>query len=226
MDIHKPKGIPVNKTPRRTSGKMATLVVALLLLAVPASAAIFTQNFLQAEITAEDACFVKVAGGDTTLANSPASVVLTNTHTSSTSGLDLLQEQVQVTGYVGDRVTYTDVVQYTNTCAYDIVVELVAEADAAGNPAVDGTWGSMYAELYISNTPNAVASADLADGSWEGPIVVNAGTLGATTRIGDTGVTLSTGDFLTTAFMVEVDAGLAATPQTGVLRYTAVATTQ
>jgi hypothetical protein len=195
---------------------MATLVVALLLLAVPASAAIFTQNFLQAEITAEDACFVKVAGGDTTLANSPASVVLTNTH----------QEQVQVTGYVGDRVTYTDVVQYTNTCAYDIVVELVAEADAAGNPAVDGTWGSMYAELYISNTPNAVASADLADGSWEGPIVVNAGTLGATTRIGDTGVTLSTGDFLTTAFMVEVDAGLAATPQTGVLRYTAVATTQ
>lgn len=214
----------MDTTPRRTSGRVATLVVALLLLAVPASAAIITQNFLQAEITADAACFVKVAGGDTTIANSPAVVTLTDVNTSS-NGIILLQETVAISGYDGDRVTYTDVVQYRNDCAYDIEVELVAEAGMDGVGPIGGDWTGIYAEIYLSNDVNyLLGSTDLSDGNWDGPIVVDEGVLGTASAGGTT--TLSTGEFLTTAFMVEVAEGQDATGNTGTLRYTATATAQ
>jgi hypothetical protein len=210
---------------KRLSGKWAALIIALLLIAAPAAASVITQNFLRADVDAVAACFVKAEGPDATNFSDPmldpyADLDTTATITSA-SGVTLLQEQVTVRGYDGDRITYTDVVRYQNNCDYDIQLQLVVEDDPAGNAGLAGDWSDKSMSMYLSLV--AGAGSDFSDPlEWDGsPIVINKGD--AVPTNGATGiVTVAAGDEVQGAFEIEVDDG--ATGTTGILRYTAKAT--
>ena len=123
--------------------RSAAIIVALLMVAAPASASIIVQNFMEADITAAPPCFVKTTGDDP--ANSTqASFDATGANTIAVDGVDLLEEKISVTGMTGDRVIYTDVVRYENNCTEAIDVVLTTNA-------VSGDWSELAAEIWISN---------------------------------------------------------------------------
>ena len=81
--------------------RSAAIIVALLMVAAPASASIIVQNFMEADITAAPPCFVKTTGDDP--ANSTqASFDATGANTIAVDGVDLLEEKISVTGMTGD----------------------------------------------------------------------------------------------------------------------------
>ena len=200
---------------KRVSGKLAAVFIVTMLIAVPATATVITQNFMRADVTGAAACFVKVGGAD---AAATADVDFDNTSTivSATSGVTLLQETITVTGYAGDRVTYSDVVRYQNTCDYDINVTLRAEADPAANPDLSGTWADKYARVYVSNT--AAPSLPVGGGDWSGNYIEVSGGAIANATAGP--VLVTAGSEVQGAFLIETDNG---TATTGTLRYTAEA---
>lgn len=210
----------------RATGRVAVLVLALLMLAVPALAAVITQNFLRADVSADAACFTKVPGADSVAFNNPALdpyVEFDNTVAvaDTGSGLSLLQERLTVEGYAGDRITYTDYVHYENNCDTPLTIQLVAEADFNGDLAKEGTWADVQASIYLSVAPNGTAGTDLSLASdWDtSPIVVN-----ATAVPGSTGtVVVAPGDYVQGAIVIDADVASAGSgPYT--LRYTAQAT--
>ena len=208
----------------RASGRVAVLVVAMLMLAVPALAAVITQNFLRADVSADAACFTKVPGVDSLAFNNPAldpyiefdnSIAVVD----ASSGLSLLQERLTVEGYAGERITYTDYVHYENNCDTPLEIQLVAEPDFNGDPAKDGTWADVQAMIYISVATNGTAGTDLSGADWDAsPIVVN-----ATAVPGSTGtVTVLPGEYVQGAIVIDADVASAGSgPYT--LRYTAQA---
>ena len=208
----------------RATGRVAVLVVAMLMLAVPALAAVITQNFLRADVSADSACFTKVAGADAVAFNNPAldpyiefdnSVAVVDTG----SGLSLLQERLTVEGYAGERISYTDYVHYENNCDTPLSVQLVAEPDFNGDPAKDGSWADIQAMIYISVATDGTADTDLNGADWDSsPIVVN-----ATAVPGSTGtVTVLPGEYVQGAIVIDADVASAGSgPYT--LRYTAQA---
>ena len=208
----------------RATGRVAVLVIAMLMLAVPALAAVITQNFLRADVSADAACFTKVAGADALAFNNPALDPYiefddTATVVDASSGLSLLQERLTVEGYAGERITYTDYVHYENNCDSPLSVQLIAEPDFNGNPAKDGAWTNVQAKIYISVAADGTAGTDLNGADWDAsPIVVN-----ATAVPGSTGtVTVLPGEYVQGAIVIDVDAaGAGSGPYT--LRYTAQA---
>lgn len=208
----------------RASGRVAVLVLGLLMLAVPALAAVITQNFMRADVSADAACFTKVAGDDALAFNNPALdpyLEFDNTVAvvDGGSGLSLLQERLTVEGYAGDRITYTDYVHYENNCATPLTVTLVAEPDFNGDPAKDGSWADVQASIYLSVATNGTAGTNLSSADWDAsPIVVN-----ATATPGSTGsVTINPGEYVQGAIVIDADVASAGSgPYT--LRYTAQA---
>lgn len=208
----------------RATGRVAVIVLAFLLMAVPALAAVITQNFMRADVSADSACFTKVAGADSVAFNNPAldpyiefdnSVAIAD----AGSGLSLLQERLTVEGYAGDRITYTDYVHYENNCDTPLTIQLVAEPDFNGDPAKDGSWADVQAAIYLSVAPNGTAGTSLSGPDWDAsPIVVN-----ATAVPGSTGtVTILPGEYVQGAIVIDADVASAGSgPYT--LRYTAQA---
>ena len=206
------------------TGRVTALVVAFMMLAVPAMAAVITQNFLRADVSTDAACFIKTPGADAQTFSNPANnpyiaFDATATETDPVSGIDLLQERLTVEGYAGDRITYTDYVHYENNCDTDISLRLVAESDFAGNPAKDGTWADVQATIYLSVATGG-ANPDLSSADWDSsPIVVSAaavpGSAGA--------VIVPPGSFVQGAIVIDTDVA-AAPGGPHILRYTAEAT--
>ncbi len=206
----------------RASGRVAVLILALLMSAIPALAAVITQNFLRADVSSDAACFTKVAGADALAFNNPSldpyiefdnTVAVVDTG----SGLSLLQERLTVEGYAGERITYTDYVHYENNCDTPLAVQLVAEPDFNGAAAKAGSWADLQATIYLSVAANGAASSNLSGPDWDGsPIVVN-----ATAVPGSTGtVTILPGDYVQGAIVIDADVASAGSgPYT--LRYTA-----
>ncbi len=200
---------------KRVSGRLAAIFIVIMLIAVPATATVITQNFMRADVTGAAACFVKIAGADVA---ATADVDFDNTNTIvGASGVTFLQEAITVTGYAGDRVTYSDVVRYQNTCDYDITVTLRAEADPAGNPDLSAAgWADKYARVYISNT--AAPALPVGGGDWSVNYIEVLGGAIANATAGP--VVVSSGSEVQGAFLIETDDGSATT---GTLRYTAEA---
>lgn len=212
------------RTPLAATGRLTALAVAMLLLAVPALAAVMTQNFLRADVTADAACFTKVAGADALAFNNPALdpyIAFDDTATvvDAGSGLALLQERLTVEGYAGDRITYTDYVHYENNCDSPLTLQLVAEPDVNGDPAKEGTWAGVQAKIYVSVATNGTAGTDLSGADWDSsPIVVNAAAAPGATGT----VTVLPGEYVQGAIVIDVDVAAAGSgPYT--LRYTAQA---
>lgn len=183
--------------------RSAAIVVALLMVAAPASASIIVQNFMEAEITAAPPCFIKVAGAD---AASTLAGFDDTTNTTPVDGVDLLEEKIDLTGMEGDRVVYTDMVEYQNNCAEPIDVVLTTNT-------VSGDWADVAAEIWISNVaapanidPNLDAAGAATD--WNDTyILVPAGTA-AGAFVDSTGVvTVPAGQTVQGAFVVSTDNG-------------------
>ena len=175
----------------RMTGRLAALFIALMMIAVPAAAAVVTQNFMKGEATSSAACFTKVAGADAS--SGFLTFVGGNTVTPGAPGVDLLQETVQFDGYAGDRVIYTDAVQFANACGHDIDVLLRVEADPEGNGPIAGL-GGFHIEISLWDT-------GLAD--WDTPIVVHNGAV-ATAVSGS--VTIADGTSVPMRISVDTDA--------------------
>ncbi len=203
-------------TKRRITARVAAVLVAVLMITVPAAATVITENFMRGDVAGSAACFTTVAGPDAA-ATADADVDLTTTIISATTGVTLLQETITVSGYAGDRVTYTDVVRYQNNCDYDITLTLVAEDDPAGGTALSGTWADKYAAVYLSTTAGAGAPVGVAP-DWSATFIEVSGA--ALTSVTAGPVTVTAGSEVQSAFVIETDSG---TATTGTLRYTAQA---
>lgn len=217
----------------RISRRSALLASAFMVFATPAFASLVVQNYMQADITVADACFVKVAGDDiasyaaTANPDDPLSTFsATLTDTITVDGTDLLEEQLTIRGMRGDRVTYTDVVRYQNNCNVALDVTLVASTATA-----TGDWADRSARIYISEASHAIGTPDAtftgfpgaASSGWNAtPIVVEDG--GAIPALNaQTGtVTVDPGDEIYGA--ISVAAGVAATTTgTGTVNWVAQA---
>ena len=138
------------KMTRRT----AAIIVALMMIAVPAAAAVVTQNFMAADLDLNAACFTKTAGSD--VLNTSNYVAFDGAQTINGGGVSLLQETVSLEGFAGDRLIYSDAVHINNTCGHTLQVTLIGENDAFGGPVLepsvpDPVWQDLDVAIYMSN---------------------------------------------------------------------------
>lgn len=204
----------MNGSKRRVSARLAALFIVLMMIAVPAAATAITQNFMRADVVAGAACFVKLPGADAALPDVTFDATPTIT---SGNGVTLLQERLTVTGYAGDRVTYTDVARYRNNCTYNLDVSLRAEADPEGNPALEFDWADKYAALYLGALA-APQTDPLIPPAWSPNFIEVQGA--AITNFTAGSVTLTPGTEVQLAVVVETDA---VPVGDGTLRFTAEA---
>ena len=139
-----------NGMTRRT----AVVLVMLMMIAVPATAAVITQNFMRADVSLNAACFTKTAGAD---AGSDFTTFTENATVDARNGATLLQERTELMGFKGDRMIYSDAVHFNNSCAHTIQVSLVSQNDPNGDPALDpaavagSVWDDVAIKIYLSN---------------------------------------------------------------------------
>ncbi|MEM7093191.1 MAG: hypothetical protein AAF567_09335 [Actinomycetota bacterium] len=129
--------------------RSAAIVVALLMIAAPAGASVIVQNYMEAEVSAVAPCFAKTVGADPDPVGTPGALITYDGtgNTTTVDGVDLIEERITLTGMVGDRVIYTDVVNYVNNCTDPITVQLTSTG-------VSGDWSDFSAEIWISNVAN------------------------------------------------------------------------
>ena len=96
----------------RMTRRGAGILIALMLVAVPAAAAVVTQNFETATVEINGPCFLVEEGSDTL---SATGFVDFTSATVSTGSVDLSQESITVTGNGGNRMIYSEVAIYNNT---------------------------------------------------------------------------------------------------------------
>ncbi len=204
--------------------RWAGILIAMMMIAVPASAAVITQNFMRADVTVDGACFTKTAGAD----DSSTSGFLTfnggATIQDSSGTVQLIQETMSVRGFAGDRLIYTSAVLFNNDCPEDIAVTFVSETDPAGGLAVDPAvvagvfWDDVDITLYLAlnGSPSGVPGVS---GDWQAMLRILGGTV--TDQL-DT-VTIPDGATRTMAVVIDTDDGVDTTA-TGTLRWTAQAT--
>ncbi len=200
----------------RISRRSALLASAAMVFATPAFASLVVQNFMEADIVTGDACFVKVAGDDIGSYNAadpddPNATFDGLSNTIAVDGANLLEEKLTIRGMVGDRVTYTDVVRYQNTCNVPLDVTLVASANATGD------WTDRSARIYISDLSSPIAGPEVvfpgfpgtAGSGWNlNPIVVDANTGVINPLNSQTGtVTVSPGDEIFGAISISAGIG-------------------
>lgn len=212
---------------RKKQARRGSLVmVATLMFASPAMASLIVQNYMEADVTVADACFTKVAGQDPvsytgTDADDPLASFDGVNNTVLVSGVNLLEEKLTIRGMKGDRVTYTDVVRYKNTCDVDLDVVLIAD----GSTAV-GDWTERSARIYISTVAAPAAlPGDLTSTDWNSqPIIVTAGSGAITAPNNRTGsVTIAAGGEVRGAVVVAAG-NTATTTGVGTVNWIATAT--
>jgi hypothetical protein len=140
----------------RMTRRGAGMLIALMLIAVPAAAAVMTQTFVKATASLEDTCFDLEAGNDAT--RFPGLVTFDAGPTIQAAGgnADLVAAEVTVKGQVGDRVVYSDVAFFTNDCG-SVTLRLLSASDPAGGdelePAVGSgsIWEDVDIYVYVQN---------------------------------------------------------------------------
>jgi hypothetical protein len=158
----------------RMTRRGAGMLIALMLIAVPAAAAVMTQTFVKATASLDDTCFDLEAGSDVT--SFPGLVTFDPGPTIQAAGgnADLVAAEVTVKGQVGDRVIYTDVAFFSNDCG-TVTLRLLSASDPAGGdelePAVGpGTiWEDVDIYVYVENTSTPSATSNPVDdpSEWE-----------------------------------------------------------
>ena len=204
--------------------RWAGILIAMMMIAVPASAAVITQNFMRADVSVNAACFTKIAGSDVSSGSGFITFNGGATISDPTGTVDLIQETMSVQGFAGDRLIYSDAVQFNNDCPDDIQVTFVSENDPANDPAVDPAFGpgTIWADIDISLYMATVQSPTGTPGSsvdWQIMMRVSGGTV--TDQIAT--VTIPDGSDRAMAVVVDTDDGVSTTT-TGTLRWTAQAT--
>ena len=151
------------------------MLIALMLIAVPAAAAVMTQNFQSATIEINGPCFTVTAGNDA----SNATDFVDFTSATVTSGtVDLLQESLTVTGHAGNRAVYSEVAIFDNGCLTGATVDFIPATDPGGAAAfvpalTDPIWDEFNISFYLANT--ATPGDVLTSGDWDEVLSVTAG---------------------------------------------------
>ena len=204
--------------------RWAGVLIAMMMIAVPASAAVITQNFMRADVSVNAACFTKTAGADATSGSGFHTFNGGATITDRSGTVDLIQETMSVQGFAGDRLIYSDAVQFNNDCPDDIALTFLSENDPAGGLAVDPAFvpGEFWADIDIALYIATVASPTTNPGSggeWQVMMRVNGGAV--TDQISS--VNIPAGASRPMAVVLDTDDGVTTT-DTGTLRWTAQAT--
>lgn len=204
--------------------RWAGILIAMMMIAVPASAAVITQNFMRADLSVNAACFTKTAGAD---ASSGSGFLTFNggaTIQDPSGTVDLIQETMSVQGFAGDRLIYSDAAHFNNNCPSGIAVTFVSENDPAGGLAVDPAyvagnfWDDIDVSIYMA-TVAAPAGTPGSSGDWQLMMTVSQGTV--TDQIAS--VSIPNGATRNMAVVIDTDDGVTVTA-TGTLRWTAQAT--
>ncbi len=204
--------------------RWAGILVAMMMIAVPASAAVITQNFMRADVTVDGACFTKTAGTDT---GSASGFLVFNggaTISDPSGTVQLFQETMSVRGFAGDRLIYTNAVLFNNQCPSDIAVTFVSETDPAGGLALDPAfapgefWTDVDITLYLASTASPTGTPGVS-GDWEVMMRVAGGLV--TDQLNT--VTIPDGTSRPMAVVVDTDDGVDESA-TGTMRWTAQAT--
>lgn len=194
---------------------LAALLV--LLVAVPVAADVGVQNFMRAEVTSAEPCFVTTAGPDALAGN--GFLTFDSTPTVDENGVDLVQELLQLTAFAGDRLFYTEALIITNTCGTDLSVQFLNADDPAGNPALEpatgAPWDGIHMRFYLED-PAGVGVTGLT-GTYATMLEALAGTVTTTGS-----VVIPAGQSRNLAVTIDTD-GAMAPALTGVLRWVAVA---
>jgi hypothetical protein len=204
--------------------RWAGILIAMMMIAVPASAAVITQNFMRADVSVNAACFTKTAGDDVSSGSGFMTFAGGATIQDSSGTVDLIQETMSVQGFAGDRLIYSDAVRFNNNCPDTIALAFVSEIDPAGNIAVDpafvpgGFWADVDIALYIATVASPTGTPG-ASADWQVMMRVNGGTV--TDQIST--VNIPNGATRSMAVVLDTDDGVTTTA-TGTLRWTAQAT--
>lgn len=204
--------------------RWAGILIAMMMIAVPAAAAVITQNFMRSDVSVNAACFTKTAGGDVSGSSGFITFNGGATINDPSGTVDLIQETMTVQGFAGDRLLYTDAVDFNNTCAGSVAVTFLSENDPAGGLAVDpafeagGFWADVDITLYLANTATPSGNPGTS-GDWALMMRVAGGTV--TDQIAS--VSIPAGATRSMAVVIDTDDGVTVT-DTGTLRWTAQAT--
>jgi hypothetical protein len=209
----------------RMTRRGAGLLIALMLIAIPAAAAVMTQNFMRADITLNDACFVKEAGSDAAGASGFVSFDGSQTIVASGGTVDLLQEEVSVSGFAGDRLIYTDTARFVNNCTSSVSLRLISASDPAAGPAVDpavvagSIWESMDVYVYVATAATPAGDPSATNPDWALQFSVVAGVVSPQVNA----VTIPNAGSRRLAFVIDTDSAWTGA-ESGTLRWTATAT--
>lgn len=204
--------------------RWAGILIAMMMIAVPATAAVITQNFMRADVSINAACFTKTAGSDVGSASGFITFNASATINDPSGTVDLIQETMTVNGFAGDRLLYTNAVDFNNACVGPINVTFVSENDPAGGLAVDpaflpgGFWTDVDVAFYIANVASPAGNPGTS-GDWTKIMTVAGGTV--TDQIAT--VAIPAGATRSLAVMVDTDDGVTTTAS-GTLRWTTQAT--
>lgn len=203
--------------------RWAGILVAMMMIAVPAAAAVITQNFMRADVSVNAACFTKAAGTD---ANSGSGFLVFNggaTISDPSGTVDLIQETMTVQGFAGDRLIYSDAVVFSNGCNGQIDVALISENAPNNALAVEpayvsgGFWDDVDIFMYLANTASPSGLPGVS-GDWTLVMRVTNGSVDDNLA----SVTIPASSNRRMAVVVDTDDGVLAT-DTGILRWTAQA---
>lgn len=203
--------------------RWAGILVAMMMIAVPAAAAVITQNFMRADVTVNAACFTKTAGADASSASGFLVFDGTTTITDPSGTVQLIQETMTVQGFAGDRMIYTDAVSFNNTCTGQMNVALISETPPDNELAVDpayvagGFWDDVDIFMYLANVTSPTGLPG-SSGDWTLVMRVRAGSVEDNLN----SVAIPQGASRSMAVVVDTDDGVAATAS-GTLRWTAQA---
>lgn len=203
--------------------RWAGILVAMMMITVPAAAAVITQNFMRADVSVNAACFTKTAGTDVATGSAFIEFNDASTITDPSGFVQLIQETLTVNGFAGDRVIYSDAVRFNNNCTGQIEVALISENAPNNGLAVEpayvsgGFWDDVDVYMYLANN-GAPAGLPGISGDWSLVMRVSQGTV--TDDINR--VVIPENSTRRMAVVLDTDDGVDATA-TGSLRWTAQA---
>jgi hypothetical protein len=209
-----------NRMTRRT----AVVLVVLMMIAVPATAAVITQNFMRADVSLQAACFTKTAGADAL--GSSGFVTFTESATvNAGGGVTLLQERTDLQGFRGDRMIYSDAVRFENTCGHAIQVSLVSQNDPDNDPALEppavsgSVWDFVNIKLYLSDIVGDPGIPTDSNANWELMLTIeNGGTVAS-----GGAVTIPNAQDRRLAFVIDTQHDVVLPTDVATLRWTAQA---
>ncbi|MGA9595864.1 MAG: hypothetical protein WBV06_06890 [Acidimicrobiia bacterium] len=204
--------------------RWAGVLIAMMMIAVPASASVITQNFMAADASVNAACFTKTAGADASSGSGFLAFDGGATIQDVSGTVDLIQETMSINGFAGDRLIYSDAVHFNNNCGSPVAVTFVSENDPNGGLAVDPAyvagdfWDDISISIYLA-TVAAPTGTPGSSGDWQLMMSVAQGSVSDQFA----SVSIPDGATRSLAVVIDTDDGVTTT-DTGTLRWTAQAT--